>query len=116
MFFPSPDKTTSLDKEQVSYVPTTNTQYLMDATASLQGILELEFGFRDSLPAAAATFAAKFANALKVPTTSAMHIGTATGRGAFELSKLLCALYILKFIPEFTDISTETRPPLVPDS
>ena len=33
-----------------------------------------------------------------------------------DLLLLLCALYILKFIPEFTDISTETRPPLVPDS
>lgn len=66
---------------------TTNAQYLVDATVSLPGILELEFGFRDSLPAAAATFAANLANALEVPMTSAMHIGTATGRGAFELSK-----------------------------
>lgn len=68
-------------------VPTTNTQYFLDATLPLEGILELEFGFRDSLPAVVATLAANMANAYQVPMETAMYIGTAVGRGAFELSK-----------------------------
>ncbi|XP_076463054.1 uncharacterized protein LOC143295308 [Babylonia areolata] len=76
-----------LDTDKVSMVSTTNLQYCIDATLPLNGILELEFGFRDSLPAVAATLAANVARSFKIPMTSAMFVGSATGRGAFELSK-----------------------------
>lgn len=85
--FSSTDKTLTLDTEKVMQVPTTNTQYFLDATLPLEGILELEFGFCDSLPAIVATLAANMANGYQVPMETAMYIGTAVGRGAFELSK-----------------------------
>nr|KAG5714088.1 hypothetical protein BaRGS_020416 [Batillaria attramentaria] len=81
------DKTPTVEKANVRHVLSTNKQYQFDAAMPLNGILELEFGFRDSLPAAAATLATNLTRSFNVPLTTAMHVGTATGRGAFELSK-----------------------------
>lgn len=81
------DKAATLSACLVHHSATTNVQYLMDANMPLEGILELEFGYRKSLPAEAAIFAANVARAYDVPLTSAMCVGGATGRGPFELSK-----------------------------
>lgn len=81
------EKTLTVENANVLRVLTTNKQYEYDAAMPLDGILELEFGFRDSLPVAAAMLATNLARAFNVSTSTAMHVGTATGRGSFELSK-----------------------------
>nr|QTC10020.1 conA [Conus imperialis] len=81
------DNTPMFDTDAISLVPSTNLQYRYDAATPPRGILELEFGFRDSLPAATATFATNVMRGCNIPMTSAMYVGSATGRGPFELSK-----------------------------
>ncbi|KAL8572528.1 hypothetical protein ACOMHN_019567 [Nucella lapillus] len=81
------NNTATVDSEKASLVPSTNLQYQIDASLPLRGILELEFGFRDSLPAVVATFATNLARGFKIALTSALLVGSATGRGSFELSK-----------------------------
>jgi len=71
----------------VQRVQSTNTMYNYDTLETLQGILELEFGFRDSFPAVVAKLCGQYCRTHKVSLGSAVHLGTATGRGAFELSK-----------------------------
>ncbi|KAH9495393.1 hypothetical protein Btru_016361 [Bulinus truncatus] len=64
-----------------------NLTYYYDSQEKLEGILELEFGFRDSYAAAVVNLCNNYCNYHHIPTNSAIHLGTATGRGAFELSK-----------------------------
>lgn len=77
----------AIENAEIQSVPTVNVNYLYDSTMPLQGILELEFGFRDSLPATYANLAASLARSYNIPMTTALHIGSATGCAAFELSK-----------------------------
>uniref|UniRef100_A0A0B7B121 Sulfatase-modifying factor enzyme-like domain-containing protein n=1 Tax=Arion vulgaris TaxID=1028688 RepID=A0A0B7B121_9EUPU len=76
-----------LDNLSVHHVKSTNTVYNYDTLETLEGILELEFGFRESLAAVITSLCWSYCNHYHVPTNSAVHLGTATGRGSFELSK-----------------------------
>lgn len=71
----------------VQRVQSTNAVYNYDTLETLEGILELEFGFRDCFAAVVASLCGSYCNHYRVPTNSAVHLGTATGRGSFELSK-----------------------------
>ncbi|RUS75387.1 hypothetical protein EGW08_016849, partial [Elysia chlorotica] len=73
--------------QKVAWEPSSNTAYQFDTTETLEGILELEFGFRDSLAAAVARFCSNYCTCNNISTKSVVHIGAATGRTAFELSK-----------------------------
>ncbi|XP_059153171.1 hercynine oxygenase-like [Physella acuta] len=72
----------------VQRVKSTNAVYNYDTLETLEGILELEFGFRDSFAAVVSNLCRNYCTNFQVPTKSAVHLGTATGRGSFELSKL----------------------------
>ena len=74
-------------KQKITWAPSANSDYISDTQETLEGILELEFGFRDSLPAAVATFCTNYCRSHNISRESAVHIGSATGRAAFELSK-----------------------------
>ena len=76
-----------IGKQKVVWEPSSNTAYLFDTQETLEGILELEFGFRDSLAAVAARFCSNYCSCNDISTDSVVHIGAATGRTAFELSK-----------------------------
>lgn len=71
----------------VQRVQSTNAVYNYDTMETLEGILELEFGFRDSFAAVVAALCGSYCSHYKVATDSAVHLGTATGRGSFELSR-----------------------------
>jgi len=71
----------------VQRVQSTNAVYNYDTMETLEGILELEFGFRDSFAAVVAALCGSYCSHYKVAMESAVHLGTATGRGSFELSR-----------------------------
>lgn len=71
----------------VQRVQSTNTVYNYGTMETLEGILELEFGFRDSFAAVVAALCGSYCSHYKVAMESAVHLGTATGRGSFELSR-----------------------------
>ncbi|KAI8773997.1 meiotically up-regulated gene 158 protein [Biomphalaria glabrata] len=64
-----------------------NLTYNYDTVEKLEGILELEFGFRDCFAAVVVNLCTNYCNYYQVAANSVVHLGTATGRGAFELSK-----------------------------
>ncbi|GFO10818.1 5-histidylcysteine sulfoxide synthase [Plakobranchus ocellatus] len=83
----TPSDTSDISKHVMIKEPSTNTAYICDTLDTLKGILELEFGFRDSFAAAVAQLCCNYCQSQGVSTQSAVHIGAGTGRAAFELSK-----------------------------
>ncbi|CAG5135894.1 unnamed protein product [Candidula unifasciata] len=75
---------------QVVHVKSTHAAYNLDTLEALEGILELEFGYRESFAAVVADLCKNYCSFFHVSTSSAVHLGSATGRGSFELSKHFC--------------------------
>ena len=72
--------------------------YSYDTLDTLEGILELEFGFVDSFPASVVSLCRTLVEQLQVQCDSAVHFGTATGRGALELSTFFKKVTFLKLV------------------
>lgn len=94
MFLSSANKIYLENNLHVQHVHSTNAVYIYDTLETLEGILELEFGFRDSFPAVVANLCQDYCKFFSVPTDSAVHLGAATGRGSFELSKHFCQVIL----------------------
>ena len=79
--------TVDQQRYDVCHVKSTNTQYYLDTKAALDGILEMEFGFRDSFPVLVASLCQYYANIYKCGLQKAVWFGAGVGRGPFCLSQ-----------------------------
>jgi hypothetical protein len=75
------------DEMEFEWVPTTNFQYSYDTEDSLYGILEMEFGFRDSYPHQVAQHCLSLQKKYQCDTASAVWLGSGAGRGPLELTR-----------------------------
>ena len=73
---------------EYEWVPTTNYHYSYDTEDSLYGILELEFGFRDSFPHQVAQHCLQLQKAYQCGTQSALWLGAGVGRGPLEITNV----------------------------
>ena len=73
---------------EYEWVPTTNYHYSYDTEDSLYGILELEFGFRDSFPHRVAQHCLLLQKAYQCGTKSALWLGAGVGRGPLEITNV----------------------------
>ncbi|XP_067679037.1 uncharacterized protein [Haliotis asinina] len=96
-------------KYRVESVPTTNLNYCYEGEDSLVGILELEFGFRDSGLAVLAAMCVGYARDMGISTNTALHLGAGTGRGAFELSKEFSQVLGVEPVGRFVDASLKLQ-------
>ncbi|XP_046339628.2 uncharacterized protein LOC124120813 [Haliotis rufescens] len=97
------------DMYRVEAVPTTNLNYCYEGENSLVGILELEFGFRDSGIAVLAAMCGEYTRDMNITTDTALHLGAGTGRGAFELSKVFYRVLGLEPVGRYVDASLRLK-------
>lgn len=93
-----------LNKVSVDLVPTTNKQYLYDTQPALYGIIELEFGYRDSYTVMAAKMAAHCMSRYKCDSTSVLHVGAGVGSAALELSKSFDKVLAVEYSGRLVDV------------
>ncbi|XP_071117341.1 uncharacterized protein [Haliotis cracherodii] len=97
------------DTYRVEAVPTTNLNYCYEGENSLVGILELEFGFRDSGIAVLAAMCGEYTRDMNITTDTALHLGAGTGRGAFELSKVFYRVLGVEPVGRYVDASLRLK-------
>lgn len=76
------------EKTKAVKVPSTNTQYGFDSVKALEGILELEFGFRKSFPAVIAQLCKHYVQIFNCGLDSCIWLGAGVGRGPFEFTNV----------------------------
>jgi len=75
------------EKVQPLLVPSTNVHYRFETSEALKGIIEQEFGFRESFPVAVAERCRELVFNNGLQTRSMLWIGAGVGRGPMLMSK-----------------------------
>ncbi|XP_062622318.1 uncharacterized protein LOC134283831 [Saccostrea cucullata] len=97
------------DEMEFKWVPTTNYQYGFDTEDSLYGILEMEFGFRDSFPHCVAHHCLSLQKSYKCDPKSALWLGSGAGRGPLELTTVFQNVLGVDFAARFIDAAEKLQ-------
>lgn len=84
------------DEVEYKWVPTTNYHYSYDTEDSLYGIIELEFGFRDTFPHNVAQHCLSLQKKYQCGSKSALWLGSGAGRGPLELTNVFQNVNLVK--------------------
>ncbi|XP_041360130.1 ergothioneine biosynthesis protein 1-like isoform X1 [Gigantopelta aegis] len=90
-------------------VPSTNTQFAYDIRTALEGILDLEFGYRDGFANVVVNLCNSYTRFFKTGTSSVVHLGSGTGRAAFELSKVFSKVLGVEYSGRFVDTALKIQ-------
>ncbi|KAJ8306303.1 hypothetical protein KUTeg_016848 [Tegillarca granosa] len=97
------------EKLKAVKVPSTNTQYGFDSVQALEGILELEFGYRKSFPAVIAQLCKHYVQIFNCGLTSCVWLGSGVGRGPFEFTNVFQNMLAIDFGGRFIDTATKLQ-------
>lgn len=97
------------DEVEYKWVPTTNYHYSYDTEDSLYGIIELEFGFRDTFPHNVAQHCLSLQKKYQCGSKSALWLGSGAGRGPLELTNVFQNVLGVDYAARFIDAAQKLK-------